>query len=187
MNCQELIQVMAEKGYWTTPGGKTPHATLAKACAQGITIERATLELVVGARSESSAEIIQSATTQRQVPKSCPSSPRIKSFDLAIDRPTVEDLVRVRRAELHTQMKRHLQILASSRLQFTCELGNNPLTQDLQPGVGYNHWRSPWLERKARCVRLHAAGPSSKMASRPQPGNACPWSRRNCANGLPKR
>jgi hypothetical protein len=28
MNCQELIQVMADKGYWTSPGGKTPHATL---------------------------------------------------------------------------------------------------------------------------------------------------------------
>ena len=28
MTCQELIQVMAEKGYWTSPGGKTPAATL---------------------------------------------------------------------------------------------------------------------------------------------------------------
>src|SRR5437016_5279130 len=28
MNCQEMIQAMAEKGYWTSPGGKTPHATL---------------------------------------------------------------------------------------------------------------------------------------------------------------
>jgi hypothetical protein len=28
MNCQELIQVMAEKGLWTSPGGKTPAATL---------------------------------------------------------------------------------------------------------------------------------------------------------------
>ena len=28
MNCQEMIQAMAEKGYWTSPGGKTPSATL---------------------------------------------------------------------------------------------------------------------------------------------------------------
>jgi hypothetical protein len=28
MNCQELIQVLAEKGLWTSPGGKTPAATL---------------------------------------------------------------------------------------------------------------------------------------------------------------
>jgi hypothetical protein len=28
MSCQELIQVMAEKGLWTSPGGKTPAATL---------------------------------------------------------------------------------------------------------------------------------------------------------------
>jgi hypothetical protein len=28
MNCQEMIKEMDEKGYWTSPGGKTPHATL---------------------------------------------------------------------------------------------------------------------------------------------------------------
>ena len=28
MNCQDLIKAMAEKGYWTSPGGKTPAATL---------------------------------------------------------------------------------------------------------------------------------------------------------------
>jgi hypothetical protein len=28
MNCQQMIQAMAEKGYWTSPGGKTPAATL---------------------------------------------------------------------------------------------------------------------------------------------------------------
>ena len=28
MNCQELIQAMAAKGYWTSPAGKTPSATL---------------------------------------------------------------------------------------------------------------------------------------------------------------
>ncbi len=28
MNCKEMIDAMAAKGYWTSPGGKTPHATL---------------------------------------------------------------------------------------------------------------------------------------------------------------
>jgi hypothetical protein len=28
MNCKELVDAMAAKGYWTSPGGKTPHATL---------------------------------------------------------------------------------------------------------------------------------------------------------------
>jgi hypothetical protein len=28
MNCQQLIQTMAEKGLWSSPGGKTPAATL---------------------------------------------------------------------------------------------------------------------------------------------------------------
>jgi hypothetical protein len=28
MNCKDLIETMATKGYWTTPKGKTPHATL---------------------------------------------------------------------------------------------------------------------------------------------------------------
>jgi len=28
MTCQEMITTMAEKGYWTSPGGKTPAATL---------------------------------------------------------------------------------------------------------------------------------------------------------------
>jgi hypothetical protein len=28
MSCKEMIEVMAQKGYWTSPGGKTPHATL---------------------------------------------------------------------------------------------------------------------------------------------------------------
>jgi len=28
MNCLEMIETMATKGYWTSPGGKTPHATL---------------------------------------------------------------------------------------------------------------------------------------------------------------
>jgi hypothetical protein len=28
MNCTQIIETMAAKGYWTSPGGKTPAATL---------------------------------------------------------------------------------------------------------------------------------------------------------------
>src|SRR5262245_60456821 len=28
MSCQEMIQAMAKKGYWSSPGGKTPASTL---------------------------------------------------------------------------------------------------------------------------------------------------------------
>ena len=35
MNCQEIIKVMADKGYWTSPGGQTPWATLYSAMLRG--------------------------------------------------------------------------------------------------------------------------------------------------------
>lgn len=34
MNCTELIAVMAASGYWTSPAGKTPEATLYAAIAR---------------------------------------------------------------------------------------------------------------------------------------------------------
>jgi hypothetical protein len=37
MNCQELIDAMAGKGYWTSPGGKTPAATLYSALLREVT------------------------------------------------------------------------------------------------------------------------------------------------------
>jgi hypothetical protein len=37
MSCQELIGAMGDKGYWTSPGGKTPQATLYSAIAREIT------------------------------------------------------------------------------------------------------------------------------------------------------
>jgi hypothetical protein len=36
MSCKELIGVMAIKGYWTSPGGKTPDATLYSAILREI-------------------------------------------------------------------------------------------------------------------------------------------------------
>ena len=36
MNCRQLIETMAARGYWTSPGGRTPEATLASAMAREI-------------------------------------------------------------------------------------------------------------------------------------------------------
>jgi hypothetical protein len=36
MNCQDLIAKMADKGYWTSPNGATPHSTLYAAIAREI-------------------------------------------------------------------------------------------------------------------------------------------------------
>ena len=36
MTCKEMVDAMAAKGYWTTPGGKTPHATLYSSIAREI-------------------------------------------------------------------------------------------------------------------------------------------------------
>ena len=36
MNTKELIEAMAAKGYWKSPGGKTPHSTLYAAIAREI-------------------------------------------------------------------------------------------------------------------------------------------------------
>jgi hypothetical protein len=36
MNCQELIALMAAKGYWSSPNGKTPHSTLYAAITREI-------------------------------------------------------------------------------------------------------------------------------------------------------
>ncbi len=36
MNCQEMIAAMAAKGYWSSPNGKTPHATLYSAILREI-------------------------------------------------------------------------------------------------------------------------------------------------------
>ena len=36
MSCKELIEAMAAKGYWTSPGGKTPWATLYSSIAREI-------------------------------------------------------------------------------------------------------------------------------------------------------
>jgi hypothetical protein len=39
MNCKQMIERIASKGYWTSPGGKTPHATLYSAIIREISVK----------------------------------------------------------------------------------------------------------------------------------------------------
>jgi hypothetical protein len=39
MNCKEMIEAMAAKALWTSPGGKTPHATLYSAIIREIALK----------------------------------------------------------------------------------------------------------------------------------------------------
>ena len=41
MNTKAMIEAMAAKGYWTSPGGKTPHATLYSAILREIEVKGA--------------------------------------------------------------------------------------------------------------------------------------------------
>jgi hypothetical protein len=41
LNCGEMIEAMAAKGYWKSPGGKTPAATLYSAILREITVKGA--------------------------------------------------------------------------------------------------------------------------------------------------
>ena len=46
MNCQEMIDAMAAKGYWTSPGGLTPAATLYSALLRETTTKGAQARFV---------------------------------------------------------------------------------------------------------------------------------------------
>jgi hypothetical protein len=39
MNCKDLVETMASKGYWTSPKGLTPHATLYAAIQREIKVK----------------------------------------------------------------------------------------------------------------------------------------------------
>lgn len=39
MTTRDLVETMAAKGYWTSPSGKTPHATLYSAILREITVK----------------------------------------------------------------------------------------------------------------------------------------------------
>ena len=46
MASKEMIEAMATKGYWTSPGGKTPHATLYAAIIREINTKEADARFV---------------------------------------------------------------------------------------------------------------------------------------------
>jgi hypothetical protein len=52
MSCQELIGVMAARGYWTSPGGKTPAATLYSAITREIQAKGAESRFAKAARGQ---------------------------------------------------------------------------------------------------------------------------------------
>jgi hypothetical protein len=52
MTCQELIAAMTDKGYWTSPGGKTPAATLYSAMLREITVKGSASRFVKTARGQ---------------------------------------------------------------------------------------------------------------------------------------
>jgi hypothetical protein len=52
MTCPEIIVAMAEKKYWTSPGGKTPQATLHSAIAREITAKGAQSRFVKAERGK---------------------------------------------------------------------------------------------------------------------------------------
>lgn len=52
LTCQEMIAAMAQKGYWTSPGGRTPAATLYSALLREITTHGALSRFVKVARGK---------------------------------------------------------------------------------------------------------------------------------------
>jgi HB1, ASXL, restriction endonuclease HTH domain len=52
MNCQEMIGAMSAKGYWTSPAGKTPAATLCSALLREIKIKASQARFQKAARGQ---------------------------------------------------------------------------------------------------------------------------------------
>jgi len=52
LNCQQLIEAMAANGYWTSPAGRTPAATLYAAITKEVTTKGAAARFVKVARGQ---------------------------------------------------------------------------------------------------------------------------------------
>jgi hypothetical protein len=57
MTCPEMIEAMATKGYWTSPGGKTPAATLYSAILREINIKGDASRFVKTERGKFAAKV----------------------------------------------------------------------------------------------------------------------------------
>jgi HB1, ASXL, restriction endonuclease HTH domain len=56
MNAKELIEAMATKALWTSPGGKTPHATLFSAIIREISVKGKESRFVKAGRGKFAAK-----------------------------------------------------------------------------------------------------------------------------------
>ncbi len=56
MNCPELIEEMSRKGYWSSPNGATPHATLYAAIAREIKVKGKDARFVKAERGQFAAK-----------------------------------------------------------------------------------------------------------------------------------
>ena len=56
LNCKAMIEAMAKKGLWTSPGGKTPHATLYSAIIREIALKGKESRFVKKDRGEFAAK-----------------------------------------------------------------------------------------------------------------------------------
>jgi len=52
MTCREIVEAMAAKGYWTSPGGATPWGTLSAAIAREIKLKGADSRFVKAERGK---------------------------------------------------------------------------------------------------------------------------------------
>jgi hypothetical protein len=57
MTCKEMIETMAAKGYWTSPGGKTPDATLYSAMLREIDTKGSEARFIKTERSKFSQKV----------------------------------------------------------------------------------------------------------------------------------
>jgi hypothetical protein len=74
MTCPELIGVMAAKGYWSSPNGKTPAATLSAAILREITVKGDAARFAKTAPGRFAAKGVPGATgTDAVVPVPRPS------------------------------------------------------------------------------------------------------------------
>jgi hypothetical protein len=57
MTTREMIDAIATKGYWTSPGGKTPHATLYSAILREITAKGAAARFAKAERGKFTSKV----------------------------------------------------------------------------------------------------------------------------------
>jgi hypothetical protein len=75
MTCKEMIAAMAAKGYWTSPGGQTPDATLYSAIAREITVKGANSRFQKTARGKFARTPNASRGRQRRRPRGPDAGP----------------------------------------------------------------------------------------------------------------